>query len=835
MKGKNMKKFLIVDGNSLANRAFYAMPYLSNIKAQPSGAIFGFANILIKLITEQKPDYIAVAFDHARKTFRNEIYSEYKGTRKETPEDLRKQFPFIKEMLLKMNIKIFEQEGIEADDIIGTIAKHSQNENILLSGDRDLFQLVDDNTTVWLTKKGVTELDVMNEGAIREKYGFAPSIIIDLKALMGDSSDNIPGVSGVGEKTALSLLQKYGDLDGVYEHIDEISGKLKEKLVFDKENAYLSKTLATIKTDCDLKFDLKECEYSFPFSNEVRDFFEYWNFNSFTKREDIFGEPKKEEREVERVLVENLSQIDDMIKEIKDEFSYSITELSFSPNSSKVYYLEKNPNLFSSFIDLNEVLKKLKNVFEDEKIRKITLSSKDDMKVLKRLGIQFRSFFDLEIARYVCFTTVSNDLSKNPADFFALKVEFEDLIKEKGVDFVYNHIEIPLVEVLASMEEEGFKIDEGILDEIDQKISLEIKELEKEIYQMAGEEFNINSPKQVATILFDKLKIVPYNNKKRSTSFAILDELRFDNEIVNLIIHYRKVYKLKSTYINVYKEICKTRGDVIHTIFNQTLTNTGRLSSSEPNMQNIPTRDEEGKNLRKIFVSKFDDGVILSADYNQIELRLLANMAEEDSLIEAYQNGIDIHTKTASEIFNVPIDKVTPSMRRDAKAVNFGIVYGISDYGLSQNIKTSRVKAKIYIDNYFSRYPKIKEFMDKNIEFAKTNGYAKTLFGRIRMIPELNSSNFNVRKFGERVAMNMPLQGTASDIIKLAMIATFRELKNLKSHIILQVHDELVIDTEKSELEKVKEIVKSCMENVKTFKVPLIVNVGEGKNLFDTK
>ena len=406
---------------------------------------------------------------------------------------------------------------------------------------------------------------------------------------------------------------------------------------------------------------------------------------------------------------------------------------------------------------------------------------------------------------------------------------------KKKVDFVFYKIETLLVEVLADMEEKGFKVDEHALDEIDEKISEELKEIEGRIFDEAGESFNVNSPKQVAEILFDKLKIVPYNNKKRSTSFAILDDLRFEHEIVNDIIQYRKLYKLKSTYINVYTELIKTRGDVIHTVFNQTLTNTGRLSSSEPNMQNIPTRDEEGKNLRKIFISKFKDGVIVSADYNQIELRLLANMAQEKSMIEAYQHGVDIHTKTASEIFNVPVDKVTSSMRRDAKAVNFGIIYGISDFGLSQNIKTSRNKAKEYIDSYFSRYPNIKTFMDNNIEFAKEHGYAKTEFGRIRMIPELKSSNFNVRKFGERVAMNMPLQGTASDIIKLAMIATYRELKKFESHIILQVHDELIIDVKKEELDKVIKIVKECMENVKTYAVPLIVSVGEGKTLYDCK
>ena len=829
-----MEKFLIVDGNSLANRAYYAMPYLSNIKAEPSGAVFGFANILIKLIVEQKPDYIAVAFDHARKTFRNEIYEAYKGTRKETPPDLIKQFPVIKNMLKLMNIKVLEYEGIEADDIIGTLSTSSDKENILLSGDRDLLQLVNQNTVVWLTKKGVTEIDVMDEKAIKNKYGFSPKGIIDLKALMGDASDNIPGVSGVGEKTALSLLDKYSTLDGVYQHIDDIAGKLKDKLINDKDNAYLSKILATIKTDCDIQINFDEYTYSYPFDENVREFFEYMNFNSFLKREDIFGTPKKKEVAVKEILIDDLKVVDTLIGEIKDEFSYDLEELKFA-SKNNAYFLKKDLDLFSVNIDEKDVLKKLKNIFEDEKIVKITKNAKKDIKILKKHGIFLKNFFDLEIARYVCFSSFVKDGKENVFEFFKLKEDFEKEIEAKKVDYIFYKIELPLVEVLADMEEEGFKVDESALDEIDEKISQEIGEIEARIFAEAGEKFNINSPKQVAEILFDKLKIVPYNNKKRSTSFAILDELRFEHEIVNDIIRYRKLYKLKSTYINVYKELIKTRGDVIHTIFNQTLTNTGRLSSSEPNMQNIPTRDEEGRNLRKIFVSKFNDGLIVSADYSQIELRLLANMADEKSMIEAYQHGVDIHTKTASEIFNVPIDKVTSAMRRDAKAVNFGIIYGISDFGLSQNIKTTRNKAKEYIDSYFERYPNIQNFMNKNIEFAKEHGYAKTDFGRIRMIPELKSSNFNVRKFGERVAMNMPLQGTASDIIKLAMIATFRELKNFESHIILQVHDELVIDVKKEELSKVVDIVKRCMENVKAYAVPLVVNVGVGKTLYDCK
>ena len=730
------------------------------------------------------------------------------------------------------NIKVLEYEGIEADDIIGTLSNLSCKENILLSGDRDLLQLVNKNTVVWLTKKGVTEIDVMDEKAIKNKYGFEPKGIIDLKALMGDASDNIPGVSGVGEKTALTLLNKYGTLDDVYQHIDEITGKLKDKLENDKENAYLSKTLATIKTDCDIKVDFEDYRYSFPFSEKVREFFEYWNFNSFLKRDDIFNEQKKEV--LQETLIDDLKVIDGLVAEIDDEFAYDLENLKFA-SKKHAYFLKKDLDLFSINIDEGDVLKKLKNVFEDENVLKITKNAKKDIKILKKYGIFLKNFFDLEIARYVCFSSFVKDEKQNVVEYFKLKEDFKREIEKKNVDYIYYKIEIPLVEVLASMEEEGFKVDEVALDEIDNKISEEISEIEDRIFSEAGEKFNINSPKQVAGILFDKLKIVPYNNKKRSTNFAILDELRFEHEIVNDIIRYRKLYKLKSTYINVYKELIKTRGNIIHTIFNQTLTNTGRLSSSEPNMQNIPTRDEEGRNLRKIFVSKFDDGIIVSADYNQIELRLLANMADEKSMIEAYQHGVDIHTKTASEIFNVPVDRVTSAMRRDAKAVNFGIIYGISDFGLSQNIKTSRNKAKEYIASYFERYPSIQNFMNDNIEFAKEHGYAKTDFGRIRMIPELKSSNYMVRKFGERVAMNMPLQGTASDIIKLAMIATFRELKNFESHIILQVHDELVIDVKKEELSKVVKIVKDCMENVKAYKVPLIVNVGEGKTLYDCK
>ncbi len=831
-----MEKFIIVDGNSLANRAYYAMPFLTNRKKQPSGAVFGFANLLTKLILEQKPQYIAVAFDHARKTFRNEIFADYKGTRKETPEDLRSQFSVIKEMLQMMGIKVFEFAGIEADDIIGTIAKKSDNQNILLSGDRDLLQLIDSCTNVWLTRKGVSEVEVFDEVALNQKFGFAPSGIVDLKALMGDSSDNIPGVAGVGEKTALSLLESYGTLDGVYENVGKISGKLKDKLLSDKESAYMSKTLATIKTDCDFDFDLSDCRFEFPFGQKVRNFFEDWDFRALTKRQDLFAEGVgQRQSEAKRILLETMEDVEKMISKVKSYFAYDLHSLEFSCEDGEIFYIKKEIDLFSVTLDLTNVLQKLKPIFENEKILKITMAAKEDVKILKKLDICIENFFDIEISRYVLYAGLPKMVAPYVCDYMVEKLTLDEKMAESGVEKVYYDIELPLVFVLAGMEEEGFKVDGKVLDQLSEKYVKELNALTEKIYDLAGQSFNLNSPKQVASVLFEKLGLYVPNNKKQSTSSQILDQLRGQHEIVDLLIEYRKISKLVSTYINVYKTICAKDGDVVHTIFNQTLTSTGRLSSSEPNMQNIPTRDEEGKNLRKIFVSKHENGQVISADYSQIELRLLANLAEEDGMIDAYRNGVDIHTKTASEIFKIPIEEVTQAQRRDAKAVNFGIIYGISDFGLSQNIKTTKGRAKEYIESYFERYPKIKEYMDSNIEYAKQNGFIKSFFGRIRHIPEIGSSNYNLVKFGERVAMNMPLQGTASDVIKIAMVKIAKELKNMKSHLILQVHDELIVDAPQDEVEKVKRLLKQTMENVYAFAVPLEVSVSSGKSLFECK
>ena len=832
-----MEKLLLVDGNSIANRAFYALPFLSNREGKPTGAVFGFANLLIKMLQKEHPTHLVVAFDHSRKTFRNDIYAEYKMQRKPTPPELKQQLPLIKEMLDVMGIKYIESAGIEADDIIGTVSKKYNSEKIILSGDRDLLQLIDNNTNVWLTKKGVSEVDKVDEARLNELFGLKPYQIIELKALMGDSSDNIPGVKGIGEKTAVGLLQEYDNLSNIYANIDQIKGKLKEKLELDKDIAFISQQLATINCQCALDIDFSDCKYKFPFSADVYEYFKSMDFSSLIKNESLFDlltvEKKQEKKTETKVLsTDVLAQM----KHINGTLCYDLANMKFLFNE-KIYFLEKNFSMFEEELKIEDVILELKDVFENENILKITTAAKQDMHTLAKVGVRLNNFFDISVAEYLINAgNKAGNFVIELQDYIERKEVLEKKIEEMQLSFVYNQIEKPLVRLLFDMEQNGFKINEEKLEEIGEEFYQKIKKLEEDIYLAAGEHFNINSPKQVAHILFEKLGIEAYNNKKQSTSADVLESLRYIPIVDNILI-YRKYSKLINTYIEVYKNICKNSGSVIHTTFNQTMTSTGRLSSSEPNHQNIPTRDDEGKTLRKIFVSKFEGGSLLSADYNQIELRLLADMSGEEALVEAYNRGDDIHSITASQVFNIPFDEITPAIRRDAKAVNFGIIYGISDYGLSQNIKSSRAKAKDYIDSYFARYPKVKEFMDGNVAVAKEKGQAVTKYGRIRKIPELSSAKYMMRSFGERVAMNMPLQGTASDIIKLAMLKVGQKLKEegLLSQLILQIHDELIIDVYPGELEKVKSLVMENMQNVASLKVPLVVSVGYGENLFDCK
>lgn len=837
-----MTKLVIIDGNSLANRAFYALPFLTNSKVEPSGAVYGFANLLTKIIVDYRPDGIVVAFDHARHTFRNNIFEEYKGTRKPTPPELISQFPVIKKMLETMEIKVIEEDQIEADDIIGTISKNTDCDKIIISGDRDLLQLIDEKTEVWLTVKGVTEVMKVNQSNLEECYGVSrPDQVIELKALMGDNSDNIPGVKGIGDKSAHKLLKEYDNIDNIYNNIDDFSGKTKEKLIDGKSMAYLSKTLATIKTDCEFPFNLNETKYQYPFSQKTYDFFNDWNFNTLVKRRDLFEDQTEFEvvdENLQKIKIDNLSVVKEMIAKIDKEFAYSFEKMEFCVNSSLLYYIEPEISMFSETVALEDVLCMLKDVFENKDILKITDSAKSDLHKLDSLGIDLVNYFDMTLAGYVLYTGVtSNKVSEMSAStFFSKRKQYLKNMEEFGTTSLYYDCELPLVKVLFDIEKCGFKIDKDELHKVDVELTSELAQLVAEIYQLAGEEFNLNAPKSVAHILFEKLELKAYNNKKQSTSVEILNEIAWQHPIVDKIIRYRKLQKLKTSYIEVYKKLCEF-DDVLHTQFNQTLTNTGRLSSSEPNLQNIPTRDEDGRIIRKMFISKFDDGLLISADYNQIELRLLAELSGEESLIKAYSEGKDIHALTASQIFNVPLEEVTSNQRRSAKAVNFGVIYGISNYGLAQNLHIPQSEAKDYITSYFERYPKVKIFNEDCINYAREHGYVKTKFGRIRHIPEIHSTNYNMRQFAERVAMNMPLQGTASDIIKFAMIKVYSKLKEeeLKSELILQIHDELIVDVYPGEMEKVKEILINSMQNVVKLNIPLMVNCGIGKNLYECK
>ena len=842
-----MEKLLIIDGNSLVNRAFYALPLLSNKDGVYSNAVYGFANILIKFIIEQKPDYICVAFDHSRHTFRTEMYNDYKGNRKQMPDELRCQLPILKDMLSKMNIKIFEIEGIEADDIIGTVSKHSGLNNIILSGDRDVLQLIDDKTQVWLTKKGISDVVKVDNDNMQVLFGFNPSQVIDMKSLMGDSSDNIPGVSGIGEKTALNLITEYQSLDGVYNNIESIKGKLNEKLTNGKEMAYLSYKLATIKTDCDIKFSCSEFKYDFPFNSDVKDMFEKFQFNSLLKRNELFlnHEQKTSQLNLKNTkakIIEILSkeQLDNILANQKIDFlAFNfVDKVEFCLNENNVYTLPMQENLFYlSKIAKNDVINALAFLLKNKNIKKITYDLKSHLSLNSIFKEINGEIFDISVAMYLVHAGEKVAKNIEVKDFYRKKQELLLQLESLNLSYVYEKIEMPLTYVLNEMEENGFKIDKNELFSLSERYKTELANLENKIYQICGFEFNIKSPKQVANVLYEKLNLSDKGNKKHSTGIDVLNTLKDKHEIVPLLIRYRKIQKLDSTYVEPYITMINKDGDCIHTVFNQTLTATGRLSSSEPNLQNIPIREEEGKLLRKIFISRFDDGQIISADYNQIELRLLASFSKDENLIKAYKNGKDIHKSTASQIFEKPIDLVTDSERTMAKAVNFGIVYGISAYGLANQIDVYPRQAKAFMDKYFDTYKNVTSYMQQNIAFAKKTGFAKTMFGRIRKINEIFSSNKNIEQFGERVAMNMPLQGSASDIIKLAMIKVDNEFKKqkLQSKLILQIHDELIVDTKKSEQEQVIEILKACMENVVELTVPLIVNISKGKTWFDAQ
>ena len=848
-----MDKFVIIDGNNLMYRAFYALPQLSNFDGEISNAVFGFANMLVKCINEIKPKYIAVCFDVAKKNFRHDKFADYKGTRKPTPDELKSQFPIAKEMLKKMNIQVVEKEGLEADDLMGCLSRQFDTENIIVSADRDTFQLINSNTSVCFPKKGITETINLGLNNLKEFYGVEPSQVIDLKSLMGDASDNIPGVSGIGEKTALNLIGKYGTLDNVYEHIEEISGKQKINLINCKEQAYMSKYLATIVVDEKLDYKLSDFEYTYPFGSDVKELFKHYQFNSLLKRDEIFDNTiVTQKQEVPIIIVDNDDKLQDLIDVLEKSKEIAIYMDRETTNifAGSEYKICTGQDLLSTGVNFEYLLKLLKPILEAKEIKKIVFDAKALKHFLKDMDIKLNSVeFDCLIARYLINSIAKSNVTltdvmvengfETEAFGYALceiKDKYYAKLEKMDLFRLYYDIELPLMELLFDMEIQGFKVDRVELEELEVKYRQEITKLEKDIYDCAGTKFNIFSPKQLGEVLFDKFNLNIPSNKKKSTNIEILNEIEDRHPIVPLIIRYRTITKLYNTYILGFLNLLDNK-DKIHTLFNQTLTSTGRLSSSEPNLQNIPIRTEEGRNLRKLFVPSSENGMIVSADYSQIELRLLASFSGDEKLISAFNNGEDIHARTASEIFGVPLSDITPELRRQAKAINFGIVYGISDFGLSQNIGITRKEASNYIKLYFERYPNIETYMKSNVEYCRKFGYIKTIFGRIRPIPEINSSNHNIRTFGERAAMNMPLQGSASDIIKLAMVKIFDEFnkKQLKSKIIVQVHDELVVDCYPGEMEMVKDILRRNMENVVDLSVKLSVNIECGKTWFDAK
>ena len=860
-----MEKLVLIDGNSLINRAFYAMPVLSTKDGTYTNAVYGFMNMFFKMLAEEKPTFVGVAFDLKAPTFRHKMYAEYKGTRKPMPEELRPQIPLLKELLAIMGIKTFELEGSEADDIIGTIAKATDVKTIIITGDKDSFQLVDEQTEVHFTKRGITDVEIYNLDNFTEKTELIPSQIIDLKALMGDSSDNIPGVSGVGEKTAKSLLKEYSTVDNLYEHTDELKGKLAEKIIGGKESAFLSKTLATIDCNCGVDTDLEKMRYTLPFSNLVKQKFVSLEFKSLYTKDSWFDqtaiEIDKTQNESETETFSKPEQIINITSLSDEVFSKKFSRLALAITEQKIslsdgkneYSIKIRENLFDDGFELSKILLALKGIFNGD--AKLIVFDKKSLKHFIKDSVSLcltAPCDDLAIVKYLAdFSGKEENVSALLTEYnydtttpaFSMLSLFDELwkkLEDQELVGLYKDVELPLADVLFDMEESGFKVDLNSLLLAGSNYKQIIAGLENQIRDLAGDPtLNVNSPKQLGDVLFEKLKIGKGKKTKSgySTSAEILESFEDAHPIVPLILEHRQVQKLCSTYVDGLKNLIDKQTGLIHTTFNQTLTATGRLSSKEPNLQNIPVRDDMGKEIRKFFVAKDDNRVLISADYSQIELRLLACFSKSQSLIEAFNNGKDIHSATASKVFKKDIKDVTPQIRSRAKAVNFGIIYGMSEYGLAKTLKISNGEARDFINAYFNEYPEVKKYMDDNVNFAKENGYAVTLLNRRRYIREISASNYNLRQFGERVAMNMPLQGSSADIIKIAMIGVHNRLKreNLKSELILQVHDELIIDAFIDEKEKVEKILVEEMEGAVKLAVNLTIELGSGATWFDAK
>lgn len=859
-----MKKVILVDGNNLLFRSYFATAYsgnmMKNSKGFPTNGLYGLVNMLNKIIREEKPEYMLVAFDKG-KTFRHEKYLDYKGGRNETPDDLKKQFSVAKKLVPLMGIKCFEIDNYEADDIIGTYSKMAlidpEFETTIVSSDKDLLQLINEETEVKLLKQ--KDYIRMNEETFIDTYGIKPIRMIDLKGLMGDASDNIPGVKGIGEKTALKLLQEYDSLENVYDNIDNIKGATKQKLIDGKESAFMSKDIATIYNEVPVTYSLEELKYDGPDVNGLREMYSDLEFYSFLKD---FKEEEKKEEKLEYKIIENIEDL-----KLKEKVSAYLEISETNYHNADIYGMSLCDGENVYYVPF-EVLKENKNILDGKEI--YTYDLKKMIVSLNKYDIDIKNCtFDAMIAGYILNYNVKDDIAylantfnyditlfdnfkkeknmstealadltvKKAKFIYDIKDEFINKMKEEEQLELFSNIEMKLSSVLASMEIEGVRVDTKVLDEMGENINKKLDELTSEIYNYAGEEFNIQSPKQLGEILFEKLEI-PYPKKKKtsySTAREILDKIVDYHPIVEKIIEHRTLNKIYTTYIVGIKNCVKEDGK-LHTIYTQTLTRTGRLSSIEPNLQNIPIRYKEGKEIRKAFIPE-ENSVFLSSDYSQIELRMFAHMSGEQNLIDAFKHHLDIHTKTAMDIYHVSKDEVTKNMRRDAKAVNFGIIYGISSFGLAEDLGVDIKTAKKFLDNYLETFPGIKNYMDKIIKDAYEKGYVKTIMNRKRNIDELYNTNHMIKVQGERMALNTPVQGSSADILKKAMIDIYNEFNrlNLKSKMILQVHDELIFNVKNDELEKVKEIVINFMENAYKLNVPLEVDVEIGKNWYDAK
>ena len=899
-----MSKLVLIDGNSIMNRAFYGImgsKMLTTKDGKYTNAVYGFLAILFKILEDIEPQYIAVAFDLKGRLKRKELFEGYKANRHGMPDELAEQMPIIKEVLRAMNIEILEKEGYEGDDILGTLAKYGENQGLdvtILSGDRDTFQLASDHITIRIprTKGGKTETEDYNRAKVLEEYGLEPEQLIEVKALQGDTSDNIPGVPGIGPKTAISLIQRYHSVKELYDKIeageDDLKGKQKENIVANKQMAELSRTLGEIDTHVPIEDTLENLKIEEWNNAKVLEIFEELRFNRYIERfklRDGSVENASKETKAEKLEIIETSEFPEIHEKLyyflqtKESSNFDniikkeITGISIY-SENKIYYIASHEGF----------QEQLKSIFEDEKIEKYGYDLAQDYILLKQIGITMKNIvYDAKIAAYILNPTSKYTIDVITRDY--LEIDNAEYLQSQGVKEegneqtslfdvnekdnqkeqnekienclyaeevfklaevtmkkleeidamdLFKNIDMPTVEVLAEMQWNGMYVDVQELECFGQSLKDRLEILTKEIYELCGEEFNINSTKQLGEILFEKLKLPVVKKTKSgySTDVDVLEKLRNEHPVIERILEYRQLMKLNSTYVEGMKPYINSKTKRIHSFFHQTITATGRISSTEPNLQNIPTRFELGKQLRKVF--KPADGCLyIDADYSQVELRVLAHISNDEHMVQAFNNGEDIHRQAASKVFNTPIDEVTKEQRSNAKAVNFGIVYGISDFGLGEQLHISRKKAKQYIEQYLEQYSGIKQFMDNVVEQAKENGYVETLFKRRRYIPELKSSNYMVRQFGSRAAMNTPIQGTAADIMKIAMINVLKELKsrNMKSKIVLQVHDEMMIEATLDEVEDVKEILQQCMEGACKLNVPLIAEVSEASNWYDCK